>query len=829
MTESAELQPWWKRWLRRNWKITSVAAVFWGLGLYMGWGSGESDHSHHHPSGESAQTASAKPKKKVIWTCSMHPQIRLPKKGKCPICFMDLTPLAGDDSNSNPRRLAISKASKALAEIRTSKVERRPVSVDVRMVGKIAYDETLVKTITAWVPGRLERMYVDYTGVRVRRGDHLVKIYSPELVAAQQELLQAAKAYQGARRSTPLVRQTTRLGLEAARRKLELLGVRRWQIRRIEKRKTPQEQMNIYAPLGGIVIKKQALQGMYVKTGTPLYTIADLSKVWIKFDAYERDLPWLHVGQDVTFKTLSMPGQAFKGRIVYIDPVLNSTTRTVSVRVNARNPQGRLKPDMFVRGVVHVSLNARGQARIPERKGKYVCPMHPEVINKRRSLCTICGMRLERIRRKKEKDSRDPIVIPATAPLLTGQRAVVYVEVPKTKKPTYEGREVELGPNAGNFYVVFKGLKEGEQVVTHGAFKIDSELQLQARPSMMSLQAKSNKKDITKVPPRPKISQRRLRRLDVIYATYFAITQALVKDNPKAAQKAFKKLTKELRKLRVLPGKGRALWAKHREALFVIAQKGKGLSKAKTLRKAFQPLAMAMIDLERTIGHAGMKPYYLAYCPMAFNNTGGYWLQKQKGILNPYFGKKMLVCGEVKATYIGREAEPVKTPKRFLASLSSLYKSYFELQHSLFKDNLKGSMVAMGKLKRAVRRKRIWLLPRAQRSRWKQLRKMLQRGVKESLQKKADIAQLRRGFETLSKAMLQLVFVFGHREKTPLYEAFCPMAFKYKGAAWLQPQDKRVHNSYFGAKMAFCGTIKRRFVSRVASKGTGKQAKGGQE
>ncbi|TNE52044.1 MAG: DUF3347 domain-containing protein [Deltaproteobacteria bacterium] len=811
-------QPWWKRQLRKHWKWLTFGLIVFVLGWCSGQGtsSGTSDPHAGHNHAPASQSSAAAPKKKTIWTCSMHPQIRLPKAGKCPICFMDLTPLQDDGGEKNPRKLAISEATKALAEIRTSKVMRRPVSMAVRMVGKVAYDETLVKTITAWVPGRLERMYVDYTGVRVRRGDHLVKIYSPDLLASQQELLQALKAWKQAQTGSRLTRQTARLGLEAARRKLSLLGLREWQIRNIEKRGAPLERINIYAPLGGIVIEKKAMEGMYVKTGTHLYTIADLSKVWLKFDAFERDLPWLHVGQSVTFQTLAMPGHSFTGKIVYIDPVLNSKTRTVSVRVNADNKDGLLKPEMFVKGSVMVSLNAKGRARPPEREGRYVCPMHPEVVSKRRSRCTICGMRLERIKAKKQGDDRDPLVIPATAPLLTGKRAVVYVEVPKSKKPTYEGREVTLGAQAGDYYVVRKGLTEGEEVVTHGAFRIDSELQLQARPSMMSLSSPEKKNDFGVDSSRPKLAHKRLKLLTPIYKSYFAVSQALTKDNPKATLQALRTLKRRIQALTVLKGNARERWARRRSPLFTAVSRNLRQTKIADLRRLFETLSHEVIELERTIGHAGMKAYYLTYCPMAFNNRGAYWLQDKKDVRNPYFGKSMLVCGSTKATYAGRDAEPVQPPKRFLRSLSRLYKPYFGLQHALFKDDLKTSWQELKRFQKALGQRRRGLLPFAMRRRWLLLRKTLQEGVTKA-KKKKDIEVIRKGFYDISRGMLQLVFVFGHVEKTPVYETYCPMAFNNTGAAWLQPQDKQVRNSYFGAKMAFCGTVKRRFSSRLQS------------
>lgn len=805
-------------WLKRN-RVALIASVLlWGLGLYMGWGVGghkkTHDPSHSHTS--NAGQKGKKKKKKTIWTCSMHPQIRMPKPGKCPICFMDLIPLTDDaGGQKNPRQIKLSQAGKILAQIRTSRVERRPVFLDVRMLGRVAYDETRIKSITAWVPGRLERLFVDYTGVRVRRGDHLVRIYSPELLAAQQELLQAKKAHQAAKRSKQrgLVLRTAKLALDSARRKLELLGLRRWQLQRILRRGKPSVRINIYAPMGGIVIHKKAMEGMYVKTGSHIYTIADLSQVWIKFDAYERDLPWLHVGQKVTFTTQATPGQQFEGKIVYIDPMLNAKTRTVSVRVNAKNPKGLLKPDMFVRGAVHVSVNATGRAQAPMRSGKWICPMHPEIVRKKRSSCSICGMRLERIVASRKTKEQDPLVIPATAPLLTGKRAVVYVEIPKTKKPTYEGREVTLGPRAGRFYVVLKGLKEGEKVVTQGAFRLDSELQLQARPSMMSAdQSGSKKKELGKR-NRVKVATRFIKKMKPLYEAYFSLQKALASDDPKGAKASYIKLRVLVQRRLSAKGPARMIWEKIRAQLYDTVKHGLKHKELAGQRRAFEGVSKAMIRLDQQIGHAGMKEYYLAYCPMAFNNRGANWLQQKKGILNPYFGSKMLQCGSIKQSFDGREGEPVRAPKRFLRRLSPLYTAYLTLQDHLFRDKYKAALKAAKELHKATKRSLHRYLPRRFRKRWRALQKALR---KHSLlaTKAKTIEALRTSFELLSKDSLQLLYIFGHQLKKPLFEAYCPMAFNNRGAAWIQSQDRKAHNAYFGAKMAYCGSIRRKFEAR---------------
>jgi membrane fusion protein, copper/silver efflux system len=193
----------------------------------------------------------------------------------------------------------------------------------------------------------------------------------------------------------------------------------------------------------------------------------------------------------VVFTTDSLPGEEFHGRISFIGPVLDPGTRTVDVRVNVPNKERRLKPGMFVRAKVFSRVAKGGRVIDPELAGKWISPMHPEVVKDEPGACDVCGMPLvpaEELGYVAAVEDEPPLVIPESAPLITGKRAVVYVEVPG-EKPAYEGREVVLGPKGQDHYLVIQGLEEGERVVTHGAFKIDSALQIVARPSMMSPEA----------------------------------------------------------------------------------------------------------------------------------------------------------------------------------------------------------------------------------------------------------------------------------------------------------------------------------------------------
>jgi len=319
----------------------------------------------------------------------------------------------------------------------------------------------------------------------------MVYLYSPELISAQAEFLQAAKSVQNIKPdSSELIKRSIRATLEAASEKLRLLGLTEKQIEKIEETGQPTDYITIYAPIGGIVINKHVTEGTYVQTGTKVYTIADLSQLWVQLDAYESDMMWIRYGQEVEFTTESYPGELFKGQISFISPTVNPKTRTIKVRLNVSNPEGKLKPDMFVRAIVRSKIASGAKVMAADMAGKWICPMHPSVVKDNTGKCDICQMDLVTTESlgyvKAELPDQAPLVIPAAAALRTGKRAVVYVQIPDANKPTFEGREVVLGPRAGDYYLVREGLMEGEVVVSKGNFKIDSALQIQARPSMMN-------------------------------------------------------------------------------------------------------------------------------------------------------------------------------------------------------------------------------------------------------------------------------------------------------------------------------------------------------
>ena len=603
------------------------------------------------PSTEAASSDSAP----TTWYCSMHPQITSPKPGKCAICFMDLIPMEEDDGDElGPRQLRMSKNAVALAEIETTPVRRQYVTNPVRMVGKVNYDETRLADISAWVPGRLDRLYVDYTGIVVRKGDHLVSMYSPELVVTQRELLQNWE-----RLSTARDKQMVETTPKSTEEKLRLLGLLDSQIEEIKRRGTPSDHLTIYAPVGGVVIRKYVNEGVYVKTGTKIYTIADLTRVWVHLDAYESDVPWIRYGQEVEFTTESYPGEVFKGRIAFIDPVLDEKTHTLKVRVNVPNAAMRLKPGMFVRAIVRSRLAAGGRVLDASLAGKWISPMHPEVIKDGPGKCDVCGMDLvpaEELFVVHQGDDEPPLVIPASAPLITGKRAVVYVRLPDEDQPTFEGREVVLGHRAGDFYIVRQGLEEGEPVVTNGAFVLDADLQLKARLSMMSAAG----------PPPLDVSHRFRGQLGAVYRPYLALQTALADDRLGDARAEWLALRKALDAVpteTIDPQVGEA-WGQTRQTLVKLLALDPAQAEIDALRAPFEGVATAVLEMADRFGHALPEPLYESYCPMAFDNKGARWLQSGDTVDNPYFGHKMKRCGTIRREFApaahapGKEAQP---------------------------------------------------------------------------------------------------------------------------------------------------------------------------
>lgn len=650
---------------KKHWKLIVVGVIVGivAVNVFLWKGYKGNDSLAGQAVNETSQERKIK-----YWTCSMHPQIKLPKKGLCPICAMELIPVyesGAENEGGSEVSLILSETGRKLAEVETEVVKYQGVSNEIRLVGKVDYDEALLSYISAWVPGRIDRLFVDFTGTKVRKGDHLIKLYSPELLAAQEEYLQAIKNLQDSKNSQlSIIRDTSKTTLNSSKEKLRLYGINEQQIDEIVKLGAANEHMTITSPVTGTVIHKNGFEGMYVKTGDKIYTIADLNKVWLFLDAYESDIQWLHYGQNVRVEAESFPGEIFHGKIAFIEPTVDEKTRTIKLRVNVDNAREKLKPGMFVRTTIHAVLGEGGKVYEEDLAGKWICPMHPDIIKEKQGSCDICGMDLIKTSEfgfaEKPAAGKQVLVIPKTALLITGKRAVVYVEN-ETKKDTvkrYEGREVILGPRAGDQYVVLSGVSEGERVVTKGNFKIDSALQIQAKPSMMNPAGYYSETEnvFTQDSEAPSESAG---ILTSALPYYLSVAKALSEDNPHAAAGDLEKFRKQVTQIIV----SNLLKDKAEGIAGEINQLKAGLDQVKhnldSLRIQFAALSNSLKTVFDKYEYKENTTLYLIFCPMAFGNKGGYWLQDSRDIKNPYLGAKMLKCGEIKKEY-GRKIKETK-------------------------------------------------------------------------------------------------------------------------------------------------------------------------
>ena len=379
--------------LKTRWVIISVFAAIFITGLVIGLllrtGGGP---------GETTVSIGTPESKILFWTCSMHPQIKQDGPGRCPICEMDLVPMREEAGGGEKASLRLGERARQLASVQTTSVNYRKLTKSIFTVGKIDYDESSVAHVTAWVSGRTDKLYVNFTGTIVKKGEHLIYMYSPDLLSTQEEYLLAYRGIEKLKDSPiPEVISSSKTLLENTRQRLLLWGITEEQINELERTQTPQTHLTIYAPIGGTIISKDAFEGMYFETGDMLFTIADLSSVWLYLDIYEYDLPWVRYGQDIEVITESYPGDVFHGTVVFIDPFLNEVTRSVKVRINMDNREGKLKPGMYVNARLKVKLESEGVTIDSKIMGKYMCPMHPEVISDKEENCPECGMKLELI------------------------------------------------------------------------------------------------------------------------------------------------------------------------------------------------------------------------------------------------------------------------------------------------------------------------------------------------------------------------------------------------------------------------------------------------
>lgn len=422
-----------------------------------------------------------------LWTCSMHPEVILDEPGNCPICGMKLVPVKNtsngsrtmanekkgkmksnekrkvlywqapmdpteiydhpgkskmgmdlipvyedQSSSSSSGTISIDPVTVQNMGVRTDKVQRMDFTRNIRTVGKIEYDEEKLYTVTTKISGWIEKLYVDYEGKLVQKGEPLLEIYSPELVTTQEEYLLALNTQQMVSQSSiETIREGAESLLESTRKRLLFWDVPRSAIDKLEKTGEVKKTVLLNSPARGMVVHKNAVDGMHIKEGMDLFHIADLSKVWVHASIYDNEVPWIKEGQKAEMDLSYLPGKTFTGKVDYVYPYLREKARDVHVRLQFLNPDLELKPGMYV--------NIQFQGR--------VIP--------------------------------NALVVPSEAVIRSGERNVVFVVRGNGK---FEPREINIGEEGGpeNSYVrVISGLSEGENIVTSAQFLLDSESRLQ--------------------------------------------------------------------------------------------------------------------------------------------------------------------------------------------------------------------------------------------------------------------------------------------------------------------------------------------------------------
>lgn len=402
------------------------------------------------------------------------------ESGKCPVCAMELVE-ADSGSGGGERSVVIDAAARRILGIRTAPAKSGEIFRTIRTVGDIDYDEEQVATIAAYVDGRLEEMFAEYVGVAVEQGDDLAVLYSPQLYSAQAEYLSS--------RSTPaldtLGGSSQRLSTVALDN-LKELGMTESQITELQSTGKPRKRLQIASPIGGTVIAKHKVEGDYVKTGESIYRVVDLSMVWLMLELYPSDASSVRFGQQVEAEVQSLPGEIYTGRVGFIDPVVNELTRTVGVRVEMTNIDGRLKPGDYATATICVPAVAREQVYDPALAGKWISPMHPQIVRSGPGQCPICGMALVPTSELGYADEplaeQQLVSVPRTAVLMAGDNSVLYVE---TKPGVFELRQATIGAMTDDAAVILEGVSAGETVAVDGNFLIDSQMQLAGKPSLM--------------------------------------------------------------------------------------------------------------------------------------------------------------------------------------------------------------------------------------------------------------------------------------------------------------------------------------------------------
>ena len=571
------------------------------VGLFLGWlvfGNLSSTNTVH----EHIEIVD----KNERWTCSMHPQILSEAPGDCPICGMDLIPAETRAEGLLADQFKLTANAMALANIQTSIVgSGKAEDNEIQLSGKIAENEATNVVQVSYFSGRIETLAIGFIGEEVFKGQLLATMYSPELYAAQQELITALS-----------LKDTQPALYKAVRTKLKLWKLSESQINKIEMSGKIQENFPVYATVSGTVSEKLVAEGAVIKKGQPLFKIANLETVWASFDVYENQINRFKKGQEITITANAAPNNLYKSKVAFIDPILNTSTRTVTLRAVLPNKEGMFKPGMFVEGEIK-TINSK---------------------------------------------ATEVIAIPSSAVLWTGKRSVVYLKA-TINESVFEIRKITLGNKNGSTYEVLSGLKNGDEIVTNGTFTVDAAAQLQGKKSMMNKKGGiaitgheghvamngSVNKDTKNNSVRLEVSKEFQKQLNEVFIKYIALKDAFVKEESNNIISQSEKIGAILSKvdIKLLENKeAQTFWMSLEKQLRVAVSSILKTTAIKEQRNHFKQVSASLIEALQVFGVN--EKVFVAFCPMADSNKGAYWLSIEKKVINPYFGNKMLSCGEVK-------------------------------------------------------------------------------------------------------------------------------------------------------------------------------------
>ncbi len=532
-------------------------------------------------------------KERELWTCPMHPHVLEEEPGDCPICMMKLVQVSQEKEDGTIR---IDPMTVQNIGIRSDPVVRGTLTHPIRTMGIVDYNEKNVSLVTTKFEGWIEKVYINYVGERVKKGQPLFEIYSPELVSTQEEYLTAFDYHQslmeGARAD---VIQKAEALLEATRERLRYWDITTGQIRELERNRTAKRTLTVVSSVRGLVVNKMdtALDGMFVKPGMNLYRIADLSSVWIHADVFEYEVPWIREGQDAEVELAYFPGETLHGKVLFVQPFLKEKTRTIKVCIELNNPEKKLRPQMYA----NVKL-------LP-------------VI------------------------SKEALLVPEDAVLRSGERNVVFIDLGQGQ---FRPQEVNLGVQGERVFEIKSGLKEGDRVVVSAQFLLDSESKLQETIRKMLSPEQEKKPSAPAEKMGKMISKSSEETLLLAIREYTMIGDMLAQDTVEGINESITRLKGTLDTL--LKNEEPDSFLSLVTAAGKISEDMKG-EKLSEVREQYKELSQAVIDLLQGVTFRARDEHltlYVEYCSMA----EAHWVQNIPEIHNPYFGSSMLRCGEQK-------------------------------------------------------------------------------------------------------------------------------------------------------------------------------------